>query len=152
MGDFKDKHGKTRVGKFLETLGDKAAPILKDVLNAAGFEEIAGMIQGSELTDHEKQMALAYLELDKKEAEEISKRWASDMTSDSWMSKNVRPLVLMFLVLVMTALVIADSTGGAFKVKEVWVELIETLLVTVVLAYFGSRGVEKYSKIRTRKE
>jgi hypothetical protein len=146
MNDFKDKHGKTRIGKFLQTLGDKAAPILKDILNAAGFEEIAGMIQGSELSDHEKEMALELLSLDKKEAEEISKRWQSDMVSDSWLSKNVRPLVLMFLVLVMTVLVTLDSSG-VFTVKEVWVNLIETLLVTVVLAYFGSRGFEKYKKI-----
>lgn len=146
MGDFKDKHGKTRVGAFLESLGEKAGPILKDVLGAAGLENIAGMITGSELTDHEKQIALDLLELDKKELEEISKRWNSDMTSDSWLSKNVRPLTLAFLVLVMTVLVIMDS-AGVLTVKPVWVSLIETLLVTVVLAYFGSRGVEKYKKI-----
>lgn len=156
MGDFKDKHGKTRVGKFLESLGERAAPIAGTLLNMASdvtgiktLDKVADMIKGSDhLERDEKEMALELLEMDKKELEEITKRWESDMASDSWLSKNVRPMTLIYLMLVMTILVIGDSIENSFEVKAVWVQMIQALLMTVFVAYFGSRGFEKYSKIK----
>ena len=70
------------------------------------------------------------------------------MVSDSWLSKNVRPMTLIFLTIFMTFIIISDSkTLWEFEVKESYIKLLETLLFAVYLAYFGSRGVEKYKKL-----
>lgn len=75
---------------------------------------------------------------------EITSRWTSDMSSDDPLAKRVRPVSLIYLLLFMTVIIIGDSvTELAFDVKESYVSLIETLLVTVFVAYFGSRGFEK---------
>jgi hypothetical protein len=75
--------------------------------------------------------------------ENVSKRWDSDMKSDSWLSKNTRPLTLIYLTLASTILIIIDSFHTLFDVDTAWVELLKTLLITVYVAYFGSRGAEK---------
>jgi len=77
----------------------------------------------------------------------ISSRWKSDMSSDSWLSKNTRPLTLIYLTLSMTILMVLDSTV-ILDINNGWVSLLEALLITVYVAYFGSRGAEKITKIR----
>ena len=69
------------------------------------------------------------------------------MKSDSWLSKNTRPLTLIYLTFSSTILMIIDSFHAMFSVDEAWVSLLKTLLVTVYVAYFGSRGAEKITKI-----
>ena len=69
------------------------------------------------------------------------------MKSDSWLSKNTRPLTLIYLTIVMSLLIVLDSTV-LLTVKEGWVSLLEALLITVYVAYFGSRGAEKITKIK----
>ena len=82
--------------------------------------------------------------------QEISKRWNSDMKSDSWLSKNTRPMSLIFLTISMVILILLDSFELKFGVSENWVDLLQTLLVTVYVAYFGSRGAEKFQSIRKK--
>ena len=65
------------------------------------------------------------------------------MNSDSWLSKNIRPMVLAFLVISTVLIVFIDSGAIAFEVKESWVDLLQIVLITVIGAYFGSRGLEK---------
>ena len=77
----------------------------------------------------------------------VSSRWASDMKSDSWLSKNTRPLTLIYLTIAMSLFVILDSTV-LLEIKDGWVSLLEALLITVYVAYFGSRGAEKITKIK----
>jgi hypothetical protein len=79
--------------------------------------------------------------------EEVSKRWKSDMASDSWLSKNTRPMALIFLTVSMIFLILLDSLDIEFGVNIEWIELLKSLLITVYVAYFGSRGVEKYKYI-----
>ena len=82
---------------------------------------------------------------------EITSRWTADMSSDDSMAKRVRPASLIYLLLFMTIIILGDSiTELAFDVKESYVQLIETLLVTVFVAYFGSRGIEKVTSIRNK--
>lgn len=69
------------------------------------------------------------------------------MSSDSWLSKNTRPLTLIYLTLSMTILMVLDSTV-ILDINNGWVSLLEALLITVYVAYFGSRGAEKITKIR----
>ena len=77
---------------------------------------------------------------------EISSRWSADMTSDSWLAKNVRPLVLIFLVVSTVLLVFIDAGVIAFEVKASWVDLLQLVLITVIGAYFGGRSLEKVKK------
>ena len=75
--------------------------------------------------------------------QEVSKRWLADMQSDSYLAKNIRPLVLAFLVVSTVAMVFIDSGKLEFEVKDTWVDLLQIVLITVIGAYFGSRGLEK---------
>ena len=150
---MKKKFKDTKVGKFLT---EKAPNLAGDIISITGditgveaLKNIGDKIKGSnELSDFDKELALRELDLDIKEAEEVSKRWSADMTSDSWLSKNVRPLTLLYLLLVFSILVIFDSLENTFQVKAGWVSLIESLLITVVVAYFGGRSYEKGKKIK----
>lgn len=141
---FKD----TKVGKFL--VGEKG--LFKNLANTLPDKGFLGVLKNLISTDNslspfEKEKALELLKMDIIEMEQISERWESDMTSDSWLSKNTRPLTLLFLTIMTTLFVILDSSDSPFKVSSEWIELLKTLLVTVYVAYFGSRGFEKYTKI-----
>ena len=77
---------------------------------------------------------------------QITERWSMDMKSDSWLSKNIRPLVLIFLVVSTVLLVFIDAGVIAFEVKDSWVDLLQLVLITVIGAYFGGRSLEKVKK------
>jgi hypothetical protein len=78
------------------------------------------------------------------EVQEITKRWEVDSKTDSWLAKNVRPLTLVYLLLVFSGLAVMDSIDPVdFEVKDVYIKLLDGALITVIIAYFGSRGFEK---------
>ena len=77
---------------------------------------------------------------------EISSRWNADMKSDSWLSKNVRPLVLIFLVIATVLLIFIDAGAINFTVEAKWTDLLQLVLITVIGAYFGGRSLEKTKK------
>ena len=77
---------------------------------------------------------------------EISSRWSADMKSDSWLSKNVRPLVLIFLVISTVLLIFIDAGVINFTVEAKWTDLLQLVLITVIGAYFGGRSLEKAKK------
>ena len=76
----------------------------------------------------------------------ITDRWKSDMASDSWMSKNVRPLVLIFLVVSTVLMIFIDAGVLSFNVEAKWTDLLQLVLITVIGAYFGGRSIEKTKK------
>jgi len=76
----------------------------------------------------------------------ITDRWKSDMNSDSWLSKNVRPMVLIFLVVCTVLMIFIDAGTINFTVEEKWTDLLQLVLITVIGAYFGGRSFEKRSK------
>ena len=142
---FKD----TKVGKFLK---EKAPGILDQVGDILPDKGVLGIIKNlidkdEKMLPQDKETAMALLNQETIEMQEVTKRWSSDMNSDSWLSKNTRPLALIFLTIATTLMIIVDSTGLNFEVKHSWVMLLETLLVTVYVAYFGSRGAEKFKSI-----
>ena len=149
----KKKFKDTRVGKFLT----KAAPnILKgvsDIIPDAGILKlVGGLISKDEvLTPKDKEEALKLLDLDIIEIQEISKRWSADMSSDSWLSKNVRPMMLIFLTISTWCLILMDSLAIDFSVATEWIDLLKSLLITVFVSYYGSRGIEKYKYISQNK-
>tara|TARA_Y100000385_G_C13091698_1_gene639086 strand:+ start:150 stop:542 length:393 start_codon:yes stop_codon:yes gene_type:complete len=77
---------------------------------------------------------------------EISTRWSADMNSDSWLSKNVRPMVLIFLVVCTVLMIFIDAGTIAFEVEDKWTDLLQLVLITVIGAYFGGRSLEKTKK------
>ena len=76
----------------------------------------------------------------------ITDRWSADMNSDSWLSKNVRPLVLIFLVVSTVLMIFIDAGTIQFTVEEKWTDLLQLVLITVIGAYFGGRSLEKRNK------
>jgi|TARA_Y100001937_G_scaffold48861_1_gene68124 hypothetical protein len=76
----------------------------------------------------------------------ITDRWTADMNSDSWLSKNVRPLVLIFLIVCTMLLIFIDAGALTFTVEEKWTDLLQLVLITVIGAYFGGRSIEKVRK------
>ena len=76
----------------------------------------------------------------------ITSRWEADLKSDSWLSKNVRPLVMIFLIVCTMLLIFIDAGALNFEVKSSWVDLLQLVLITVIGAYFGGRSFEKVKK------
>ena len=79
---------------------------------------------------------------------EVSKRWEQDMNSDSWLSKNIRPLTLIFLVFSTVLLIFIDSEMINFKVQDQWIDLLQIILITIIGAYFGGRSYEKIKRLQ----
>ena len=77
---------------------------------------------------------------------QVTERWKMDMNSDSWLSKNIRPLVLVFLVVATVLLIFIDAGTITFKVEDKWTDLLQLVLITVIGAYFGGRSLEKVKK------
>ena len=76
----------------------------------------------------------------------ITERWTMDMKSDSWLSKNIRPLVLVFLVVSTVLMIFIDAGTINFVVEDKWTDLLQLVLITVIGAYFGGRSLEKVKK------
>ena len=77
---------------------------------------------------------------------QITERWSMDMNSDSWLSKNIRPMTLIFLVISTILIIFIDAGAISFEVKDTWVDLLQLVLITVIGAYFGGRSLEKVKK------
>ena len=87
------------------------------------------------ITNHEAKME-----------QNITDRWTADMKSDSWLSKNVRPLVLIFLVICTVLMIFIDAGAVSFNVEDKWTDLLQLVLMTTIGAYFGGRSLEKVKK------
>lgn len=94
----------------------------------------------------EKEMTEIFLKAETEMQKNISERWKNDMASNSWLSKNVRPMVLIFLVFSTVLLVFIDAGVIHFEVKANWVDLLQLVLITVISAYFGGRSFEKIKR------
>ena len=152
MGDYKDKNGTTRIGDFLRGVVDVSPELLKIAGTVTGVSALSALgerIKGDDsLTSKDKDVALAMIQMDISEAQEVTKRWEADMTSDSYLSKNVRPLALIFLTVSMAVYIVIDSANDNFVVKTEWIDLLSSLLLVIYAAYFGGRSLEKIQKIR----
>jgi hypothetical protein len=150
MSNNRKNNGKgTFFGNLLRGLvktGKQLSPVF-DAVTGGKVSEIIEAIGGSkELTAVEKEMLIKELEQDVIEMQEVTKRWQSDMSSDSWLSKNIRPLSLAFLTVSMVIYVILDSSLDTFKIDEQWISLLGNLLMLVYGGYFSARTLEKIRK------
>tara|TARA_B100000780_G_C21126503_1_gene457278 strand:- start:2627 stop:3019 length:393 start_codon:yes stop_codon:yes gene_type:complete len=87
-----------------------------------------------------------FLEAESEMQKNVTERWKTDLTSDSWLSKNVRPMTLIFLVTCTMLLVFIDAGSIDFVVEDKWTSLLEIVLITVIASYFGGRSWEKIKK------
>ena len=114
-------------------------------------ENVGGVLDNLTTTKEEKleaqrKIKALIVEHEAKMEQNITDRWASDMKSDSWLSKNVRPMVLVFLVVSTVLMIFIDAGTINFTVEEKWTDLLQLVLITVIGAYFGGRSVEKVRK------
>ena len=116
------------VGKILPEAGK-----IIDNLHTSGEEKMAARQKLEELLVSAEQEA----------QREVSARWESDMKSDAWLPKNIRPLTLIFLTTVFVILSVFDGNLGEFSIGEAYVPVYQTLLMTVYAAYFAGRSIEK---------
>jgi len=139
----------TKVGNFLREIGrsdilEKAVNVVGNVATGNYLGAVKAIVSSDkELTPENKELALKEIEKDIAIEQEISKRWQADVHSDSWLSKNIRPMVLLYLVLCTTVCMVLDS-ADVLEVKEHWVSLMTSLLLTTIGAYFGLREAGKF--------
>lgn len=139
----------TKVGNFLRSINFKKTAEVVGNLVTGDIKEAFKVLSDKDngLTPEEREYSLKVMQMDIEEMASVTKRWQSDMASDSWLSKNVRPLTLIFLTVTTIILIYLDFYSLDFNVPNEWIELLKSLLLGVYIAYFGSRGIEKYRSI-----
>tara|TARA_R110002074_G_C12385063_1_gene652753 strand:- start:662 stop:1054 length:393 start_codon:yes stop_codon:yes gene_type:complete len=128
--------------------------ILKKIFSSGAAELVKGVgsvldnltTSKEEKLEAEKKIKDMIMGYEAEMQKQVTERWSMDMNSDSWLSKNIRPLVLIFLVVSTVLLVFIDAGVIAFEVKASWVDLLQLVLITVIGAYFGGRSLEKVKK------
>ena len=116
------------------------------------IKEIGNVIDKLTTTEEEKleikkQVQIILEEADNNAQQQVTDRWNADMNSDSWLAKNIRPLVLVFLTFIFSLLAFTDGNIGEFKIAKEYIPIFQTLLVTVYGAYFVGRSWEKGKSI-----
>jgi len=134
----------TKVGSWLTAKAPSILDAVGDILPDSGvLGVVKNLVDKDPSLSHEERMELQRLLHEERAAieGELSKRWASDMSSDSWLSKNTRPLIVLALVGVLFVFIVLDSLDIAFEVRDSWVTLYEVLTVTAVGGYFTLRSM-----------
>lgn len=121
------------------------------------IKDVGKVIDNLTTTDEERLAAKLKIEelleqADKDAQDQVTARWESDMNSDSFLSKNIRPMVLIYLTVVFTILSFFDGNVGEFKIAEQYVPIFQSLLITVYGAYFVGRTWEKSKKINNKQK
>jgi len=144
----------TTVGKLLLGAAKVINPALGGVLEGVvSPQEAIAEITKADISNEDK-IKLQQLIFDQqnKEMEAVTLRWQADSISDSWLSKNVRPLVLVWCIVVFSIAGLLDSIESLpFQINALWNDTFESVMMAVVLAYFGGRTTEKATNIFKKK-
>ena len=125
-------------------LGDAAGGIVQKLAGVADK-----FIQTKEeKAAFEKEMAQIFIQAEAEMQKNVTERWKADLEHGNWLTRSVRPLVLIFLIVATVLMVFIDSGSLDFNVEEKWTDLLQLVLMTTIGAYFGGRSVEKYNKIK----
>ena len=146
----KKKFKDTTVGKLLFGAASVVSPQLGAVLNGVTSpkDAIAEIGKAKISTDDKIKLQQLIYDQQNKEIQSISDRWKADSASDSWLSKNVRPMVLIWCIVVFSFAGILDSVNSIdFQINALWNDTFEKVMMAVVISYFGSRGIEKSTNI-----
>jgi len=146
----KKKFKDTTVGKLLFGAASVINPALGNVLQGlTSPKEALAAITKSDVSAEDKiKLQQIIYDQQNKEIESITSRWEADSMSDSWLSKNVRPLVLVWCIVIFSLAGILDSVESIpFQINSLWNDTFEKVMMAVVLAYFGGRTTEKATSI-----
>ena len=146
----KKKFKDTTVGQLLFGAASVINPTLGNVLQGlTSPKEALAAITKSDVSAEDKiKLQQIIYDQQNKEIESITSRWQADSMSDSWMSKNVRPLVLVWCICIFSLAGILDSVESIpFHINSTWNDTFEKVMMAVVLAYFGGRTTEKATSI-----
>lgn len=114
-------------------------------------EKVGNVIDNLTTSDEERLAARkaikeVMMEAESRAQEQVTRRWEADMKSDNWLSKNIRPLICIFLTAIFVVLSVFDGNIGEFVIQESYIPIYQTLLITVYGAYFAGRSIEKIRK------
>ena len=146
----KKKFKDTTVGQLLFGAASVINPTLGNVLQGVTSpkEAIEAITKSEASADDKVKLQQIIFEQQNKEIQAITSRWEADSMSDSWMSKNVRPLVLVWCIVIFSLAGILDSVESIpFQINNTWNDTFEKVMMAVVLAYFGGRSGEKAASI-----
>jgi len=150
MPKSKKKFKDTTVGQLLFGAASVINPTLGNVLRGVTSpkEAIAEITKSDAPAEDKVKLQQLIYEQQNKELEAVTSRWEADSMSDSWMSKNVRPLVLVWCIVIFSLSGILDSVESIpFQINSLWNDTFEKVMMAVVLAYFGGRTTEKATSI-----
>ena len=148
----KKPFGQTKLGRVIKGLAGTLVPAIAPLLQgkATTVEDIIAIIKGDVGITAEEKLSLEAQILDAaaREEEAVSTRWKYDAISDSWLSKNIRPVSYGCYSLLIFFLLIADFYSVELNVSDTWINFIMITYTSMTAAYFGGRSWEKYSKIK----
>jgi cation transport ATPase len=127
------------LAKLFGAVGSNIAEKISNIIDKHTFSKV-------EKAQFEKEMTQVWINAESDIQKNVTERWKNDMNSDSWLSKNVRPLVLIFLVFSTVLMVFIDAGVIEFEVKSSWIDLLQLVLITVIGSYFGGRSYEKINR------
>jgi len=144
----KKKFKDTKVGKFIIGKNGIASVLADSIPDKGVLGLVKNLITDDKgLTLQDKETALKLLEMDERELEAVTRRWEADAKSDNKLAKIVRPLIILYLTVIVSLYIVLDSLN-IFKVEKHWIDLITTLTTSVYIAYFSGRSIEKYAQIK----
>ena len=122
-----------------------------DILGGGVIEKLGNVIDNLSTSKEEAMAAKiamkeVLIKAESQAQQEVTKRWEADMKSDNWLSKNIRPLICIFLTAMFVVISIFDGNAGGFNIAPAYVPIYQTLLITVYGAYFAGRSIEKIKK------
>ena len=133
---------------LLATIGKAAGSLL----GVDAIKDVGNIIDnlhtsGEEKAEAKERITQILADAEQKAQAQVSARWEADLKYGSWLSKNIRPLTLIFLTGVFVVLSVFDGNAGEFTIGEAYVPVYQTLLMTVYAAYFAGRSIEKVKKV-----
>ena len=132
--------------------------ILSKIFGNAGgsvLEKLSGVADkfittGIEKRSFQKDMEQIFLDAEAAMQKNVTERWKADLEHGNWLTRSVRPLVLIFLIISTVIMVFVDSGSITFNVEQKWTDLLQLVLMTTIGAYFGGRSVEKFNQIKKK--
>ena len=136
---------------FLNINKDKFLKKILNILGGSAIEKIGNVVDNLSTSEEERLAARKaikelLLKAESDAQDQVTRRWESDMRSDNWLSKNISPLICVFLTVIFVVLSMFDGNIGEFKIQDSYVPIYQTLLITVYGAYFAGRSIEKIKK------
>ena len=124
---------------------------LLNFLSGGVVKQVGDVIDNLSTSDEERleakrKMEEVLMQAESQAQEQVTRRWEADMKSDNWLSKNIRPLICIFLTAIFVVLSVFDGNIGEFVIQESYIPIYQTLLITVYGAYFAGRSIEKIKK------